>query len=103
MSRNMPSKSRPERARNSLNTDRSRTTGRAAARGRKRFRKGDRVEYTGLPGLGPALHSHGSVAEVCGAQGASIHPDPAQLLTYVLWDDGHGEGVFTGHLSRLRK
>jgi hypothetical protein len=61
------------------------------------------VEYTGLPGLGPALHSRGSVAEVSGVRGKSIHPDPAKLMTYVRWDDGHGEGVFTGHLSPLKK
>lgn len=72
-------------------------------RERKRFRKGDPVEYVGLPGLGPARHSHGTVAGVAGVKGKSVHPDPSRLMTFVQWDDGHGEGVFTAHLARVKK
>ena len=62
------------------------------------------MQYVGLlPGFGPAFESRGTVAEVAGAGGRSIHPDPARLMTYVRWDDGHGEGVFTRDLQRIKE
>lgn len=66
----------------------------------KRFRKGTRVRYTGSPVLGPSYGSTGTVSTVAGVRGRSVHPDPCGLMTFVNWDNGRPEGVFTRMLVR---
>lgn len=65
----------------------------------KRLRLGSRVMYTGPMMLGPSYGSTGTVGLVSGARGKSIHPDPSGVMTFVNWDDGHSEGVFTRMLQ----
>jgi hypothetical protein len=56
------------------------------------------VRYVGMPGLGPARGSIGTVAKVATIGGKSIHPDPMKVMTFVDWDETRAEGVYTAHL-----
>lgn len=66
----------------------------------RRFKVGDRVRYTGSPVLGPSYGATGTVGLVAGPRGQSVHPDPARIMTFVNWDDGSREGVYTRDLER---
>ncbi len=68
----------------------------------KTLREGKRVRYLGLPSLGPPHGSLGTVAKVATPGGRSAHPDPASLMPFVEWDDGHAEGVYSASLERHR-
>lgn len=66
----------------------------------KRPTVGMRVVFEGPSVLGPPTGTHGTVALVATGRGKSVHPDPSRLMTFVRWDNGSNEGVYTRHLGR---
>lgn len=72
---------------------------RATAPRSKSYRVGDRVRYMGPAFLGPKSLSVGTVALVAGPRGQSVHPDPSRIMTFVKWDGGTAEGVYTRMLQ----